>query len=97
MSGWSCLIFSICLKQDLCRYEKQYETSVQHTGRERLVDTSIEALGTQERVVDTRHHVHANPMEQIARAVPVCPPWCSQFSLDVVQHSGQISKLSVMC
>lgn len=27
-------------------YAKQYETTVQHTGRERLVGSSIEALGT---------------------------------------------------
>lgn len=27
-------------------YAKQYETTVQHTGRERLIGTQIEALGT---------------------------------------------------
>jgi hypothetical protein len=51
-------------------YEKQYETTVQHTGRERHIGSSIEALGTQEKVVDTKHHVHTNPHDLIARALP---------------------------
>lgn len=51
-------------------YAKQYETTVQHTGRERLVGSSIEALGTTERVVGSDHHVHAHPHDHIARALP---------------------------
>ena len=37
-------------------YAKQYETTVQHTGRERLVGTSIEALGT-----NVSHSLHSAP------------------------------------
>lgn len=51
-------------------YAKQYETTVQHTGRERLVGSSIEALGTTERVIGQDHVVHGQAHDHIARALP---------------------------
>lgn len=52
-------------------YAKDYETSVQHTGRERLVGSQIEALGTRERVIGQSHNVEAHPHDHIARNLPV--------------------------
>ena len=52
-------------------YEKQYKTTVQATGRERQLNSNVEALGTQERVIGVDNVVSADPRAVLERHLPV--------------------------